>query len=170
MSALAQGQTITEASRTANYSSPQAGWRALQLMKQRGLATVMTEAGLGLDKLFTRLRQSLDAKEVEVRFTEDHGFVYSKPLVAHDIRLRAEILQSKLLGIHPTDSNRNSHVEIGGPTFNLVIADPGRAAAIMERLANQPGAVGFEPRVDEALDQDEGRAGPAEPVRDVPEV
>ncbi len=59
----------------------------------------LEKQGVTLDFAAQRLREGLDATEVKARYVPGDGWKYSKPLVAHDIRLRALALTSTLMGI-----------------------------------------------------------------------
>lgn len=52
-----------------------------------------------------RLSEALDAKEVKVFNDKDAGIVYSEPLVAHQIRIKAIEISSVLLEMRPSEKH-----------------------------------------------------------------
>lgn len=78
-------------------------------------------ARVGLDDpaLARKFREASDATEVRVGFFEGSP-CYSKPLIAHDIRLRAITEVAKLKGHYPTLDSREEQ-RGGGPVMNVQI-------------------------------------------------
>lgn len=135
-------------------------------MRDMNLAvpTMLEQAGLGLEYLFTGMKESLEA--TETKFFANNGVVIEeREVVNHDVRLRARTELAKMHRLYPRwdEPTTERSGAIGGPTFNLVIVDGARAQELLGRLANQSGG-NLKPPVDAALDENQGRAGSAESV------
>jgi len=101
----------TRAAELAGYSQlapAQAGHRLMRNGEIKGeveriasseLNHILDAAGVTVKRLAKRLRQSLDAKETKAFIHQKSGnVVYSKKLIAHDIRLKATRLAAELRG------------------------------------------------------------------------
>ncbi len=101
----------TRAAELAGYSQlapAQAGHRLMrngeiegevERITNRELNHVLDAAGVTIEKLAKRLRQSLDAKETKAFIHQKTGnVVYSKRMIAHDIRLKAIRIAAELRG------------------------------------------------------------------------
>lgn len=61
-------------------------------------------AGVTKSLVLKRIREGLDAHEVKATYDKDRGrFQYSKPLIAHGIRLKAAEMASVMLNMRPPD-------------------------------------------------------------------
>ena len=147
---------VTEAGRRAGYSCKQASNIAYHsLMRRAGLA--MIDVGYPVDRLLTEDLLPL-LKATETRFFQSGGVVMeTREVAALDIRLRAGL---GLLGAYDAaarDAERTDHPEfqVGGPTVNLVITEPGVAAAIAERLSGI-GRYSGQPVLDVPVDENAG--------------
>ncbi len=111
----------TKAAKLAGYSQlapGQSGHRLLKNVEVRSeveritnieLNHVFDAAGVTIERLAKRVRQGLDAKETKAFIHQKTGnVVYSKPMKAHDIRLKAIRLAAELRGdFAPKDINVN---------------------------------------------------------------
>ncbi len=101
----------TKAAKLAGYSQLAPGQVGHQLMKNtevqseveritnRELNHVFDAAGVTIERLAKRVRQGLDAKETKPFIHQKTGaVVYSKRMIAHDIRLKAIRLAAELRG------------------------------------------------------------------------
>ncbi len=101
----------TKAAKVAGYSQlapGQSGHRVLtnvevrsevERITNRELNHVFDAAGVTIERLAKRIRQGLDAKETKAFIHQKTGnVVYSKRLIAHDIRLKAIRLAADLRG------------------------------------------------------------------------
>ena len=101
----------TKAAKLAGYSQLAPGQVGHQLMKNtevqseieritnRELNHVFDAAGVTIERLAKRVRQGLDAKVIKAFIHQKTGnVVYSKPMKAHDIRLKAIRLAAELRG------------------------------------------------------------------------
>jgi len=101
----------TKAAKLAGYSQlapGQSGHRVLKNVEvqseveritNKELTHVFDAAGVTIEKLAKRVRQGLDAKETKAFIHQKTGnVVYSKPMKAHDIRLKAIRLACELRG------------------------------------------------------------------------
>jgi hypothetical protein len=81
-------------------SAPQTGNRIIKSDNgERELTRIYDAAGLTVEKLAKRVKQGMNAKETKAFIHQKTGdIVYSKPLVAHDVRLRAVRLAHELRG------------------------------------------------------------------------
>jgi phage terminase small subunit len=101
----------TKAATLAGYSKlapGQSGHQVLKNMEVRSeveritnkeLSHIFDAAGVTIERLAKRVRQGLDAKETKAFIHQKTGnVVYSKPMKAHDIRLKAIRLACELRG------------------------------------------------------------------------
>ncbi len=101
----------TKAAKLAGYSELSPGQAGHQLVKNsevrseieritnRELNHIFDAAGVTIERLAKRVRQGLDAKETKAFIHQKTGnVVYSKPMKAHDIRLKAIRLAAELRG------------------------------------------------------------------------
>ncbi len=101
----------TKAAKLAGYSELSPGQAGHQLVKNsevrseieritnRELNHVFDAAGVTIERLAKRVRQGLDAKETKAFIHQKTGnVVYSKPMKAHDVRLKAIRLAGELRG------------------------------------------------------------------------
>jgi hypothetical protein len=113
---LAKGQSRTQAYLDANYSpnrksAPQGAFRALQQIKKK-MPHLMDDKGLTDDALIEEYLLSLrKAKRVQA-FSNNGQVIYSKPLEALEIRLRALELAFKLKGSFPTADQQQANVGV----------------------------------------------------------
>ncbi len=69
----------------------------IERVTERELTRIFDAAGVTTEKLAKRVREGLDAKETKVFLCQKDGeLVYSKPMKAHDIRLKAIRLAAEL--------------------------------------------------------------------------
>lgn len=66
------------------------------------------KAGVTTDKVMLRLNEALDATETKVFNDTEDGIVYSEPLIAHQIRLKAVDLAIVLLDLKPAEKRELS--------------------------------------------------------------
>lgn len=93
----------TQSAIAAGYSpisAPQTGNRIIKSDNgEKELTRIYDAAGLTVEKLAKRVKQGMNAKETKAFIHQKTGdIVYSKPLVAHDVRLRAVRLAHELRG------------------------------------------------------------------------
>jgi hypothetical protein len=96
------------------------------------------KAGVTIDKFMQRLNEALDAEEVKVFNDKDSGIVYSDPLIAHQIRVKALELTAVILDLKPVEK-REVTGNNGGPIGIAMEAGPGLLAALERiRAATKP--------------------------------
>jgi phage terminase small subunit len=109
-SAIAAGYSETSAISTASaiLAKPNVQ-REIERIADRELNHIFDAAGVTIERLAKGLKQALDAKEKKAFIHQKTGnVVYSKPLVAHDTRLRAIRLAADLRGdMAPKEINFN---------------------------------------------------------------
>ncbi len=66
---------------------------------------ILTDKGPAFDKVLLRLRQGLNAKEIKAHYDKDEGWQYSKPLIAHNIRLRTTQVALNLYDAMPSEKH-----------------------------------------------------------------
>jgi hypothetical protein len=155
LSALSAGYSPANPDQSANRVMKQLRRKAPELLERIGLhqETVLSKT----------LVPGLKAKKTE--FFAHNGIVMDqRELVDHEQRGKYLDLYCKLLGLYGTGQDENSDSLRRSPvTVNLVIADPERAKRIVEALAAGSGDHG-QVGVDDQVDEDAGRPGPAEPL------
>lgn len=67
------------------------------------ITQALTKNKITLNKTCKRLNESMDAKIVKTFKTKDNKIIHSKPLIAHDIRLKATVEALKLQQAYPVD-------------------------------------------------------------------
>lgn len=97
----------TKAAKLAGYNQKAAGQIGHKLIKKDEIAgeisRLLDSAGVTDEKWAKRLDECLDAKEVKVFLPKgSRSPVYSKPLIAHDVRMRTVEMIGKLRGRFPT--------------------------------------------------------------------
>ncbi len=93
----------TKSAIAAGYNPASAGANGHKIVKsvegERELNRIYDAAGLTIEKLAKRTKQALDAKETKAFIHQKTGeIVYSKRMIAHDVRLRAIRLAHELRG------------------------------------------------------------------------
>ena len=93
----------TKSALAAGYNPASAGANGHKIVKsvegERELNRIYDAAGLTIEKLAKRTKQALDAKETKAFIHQKTGeIVYSKRMIAHDVRLRAIRLAHELRG------------------------------------------------------------------------
>jgi hypothetical protein len=145
---LAQGMNISEAGREAGYYNRQSAHRAYERLKLQ-IPGRLNALGCPVDKVLTKLISKLDAKETKF-FQKDGVVIETRQVAAHDVQLDASDKLLRLFNAYP--SNRGNadadHDTVSGPSFTVVIADPDRARAIMERLESSGQMRALEPVLD----------------------
>jgi hypothetical protein len=161
--------SIAEAGRRAGYAAPQSSHRAYERLKLL-IPDKLKALGCPVDKVLMKVISKLEAEETKMGWHKGK-LVQAVNVVDHDTQLRAADMLLDLYNAYPRNGRHEdeSHAQPGGPSFTLVIADPERAAAIRERLAHirsshTPASLGT------PLDEDEGRAGPREPLQTPPKL
>jgi len=165
---VAQGLSLAEAGRRAGYAHPQSSFRAYERLKLE-IPGRLDALGCPVDKVLMKVISELDAEETKLGWHKGR-LVQAVNVVAHDIQLRAAKILLELHNAFPGRyrGDETSHTSVG-PTFTLVVAGPGRAKAIMERVADIESRV-TSAALGPALDADEGRAGHGEPVQTPPKL
>jgi phage terminase small subunit len=93
----------TQSAIKAGYSPISAHDTGSKILKrpetERELTRIFEAAGVTTEKLAKRVKQALDAKETKVFLCQKDGeLVYSKKMIAHDIRLKAIRLAGEFVG------------------------------------------------------------------------
>lgn len=162
LQARARGMSMTEAAKFAGYSCLPAASYAFKTIRLY-LPEIFAREGMPAKRLVKKLISLTEAKET--KFWAKDGIVLdSRTVDDNATQLGAASEIARIFGFHPQREETNGdQAAIGGPTFNLFLVERGEQKAIMGRLASVAGS-GIELGVDAALDEDEGRAGSAEPV------
>ena len=96
----------------------------------------MDAGGITDEKLIEILKEKIEAKETKP-FNDKGQIVYSKPLEAHDIQLKAVDMALKLKGRYPSEKHHHT-VEAGLPIVPLTPEEQldleARKAIIKERV------------------------------------
>jgi len=162
LTGLSKGMNLAEAGRTAGYTTRQAANNAFNRMKS-GASKSLERVGLPIDKVLRNLKELTVAKKTE-RITHQ-GIVmstYEDPDNA--IRLEANKTALRIHDAFPRPETYETPTETTGVSFDLVITDPEVAKEFVARLAEHRARRGEQLVMDEAYDEDEGRAGPDEPL------
>jgi len=75
---------------------------------------ILHERGITPSYLAKKLKAELNAKEVKVFNDKDDGIVYSKNLVAWNVRQKARMDAQKLLNLYPAERHEHTGAD-GGP-------------------------------------------------------
>jgi hypothetical protein len=168
---VVQGLSLAEAGRRAGYAHPQSSFRAYERLKLE-IPGRFEALGGPVDKVLKKVISKLEAQESKIGWYKGE-IIQVVNVENHDIQLRAADMYLDLCNAFPGRGNRqqgdDANTGTRGPTFTLVVADAGRAKAIMERVADvesrfTSSALGAK------VDEDQGRVGPAEPLQTPPEL
>jgi hypothetical protein len=112
---LSKGQkSAKDAAIAAGYAPTHARQQAHQVINRikKKWPELLDEAGITDRALIDKnILPALEATETKV-FHHDGKIIYSKPLVAHDVRLRATDLVLKLKGAYPTKEQQQANVGV----------------------------------------------------------
>lgn len=104
-------------------------------------ARILREKGPNLEKVLLRLRQALNAKETRVfnprGNTTESGLLYSKPLIAHGIRVKAIDLALQLHDAYPSKKHQHSgSITLNSDLLNAILDALPReyASAVCDKL------------------------------------
>lgn len=82
---------------------------------------ILKKCGPSLTKVIQRLNEGLDAEEVKTHFDGEAGkYFYSKPLIAHAVRLKAVDLALQLHDAMPSQKHDFKH-DMSGNMMSVVV-------------------------------------------------
>jgi hypothetical protein len=161
--ALAVAENQTEAGRMAGYATKQATSNALNRIRVNA-PEVLEQLGFSLEVVIDKyFRPGLEAKEAKF-FAHQGKIVSTRNVINWNARHRYLDTYLKITGAYQHAADSNDPRDAAAFTLNLALIDPETARTLLANLASDVGPDVLADKVHE----DEGRAGPPEPVQTVP--